>query len=85
MHKSRPQIALDPVLCCSCTHTLVEHVRLVSERGVLTQVLSDHLHPLHLQPLQLLRTRAECDSSVREESLGITGIYTVVKQDQQYF
>ncbi len=38
----------------SCTHTLVEHVRLMTQGGVLTQMLSDHLHPLHLQPLQLL-------------------------------
>lgn len=37
------------------SHTLVEHVRLVSEGCVLAQVLSDHLHPLQLQPLQLLR------------------------------
>lgn len=36
------------------TYTLIEHVCLVPEGGVLAQMLSDHLHPLHLQPLQLL-------------------------------
>lgn len=37
------------------SHTLVEHVRLVPEGRVLAQVLPDHLDPLQLQPLQLLR------------------------------
>lgn len=35
-------------------YALVEHVRLVPQGGVLAQVLANHLHPLHLQPLQLL-------------------------------
>lgn len=30
------------------THTLVEHVCLVPQLCVLAQMLSDHLHPLHL-------------------------------------
>lgn len=51
------------------THTLVEHVCLMSQGGVLTQLLSDHLHPLHLQPLELLRRRAICNAWVREKSL----------------
>ena len=37
------------------THALVEHVRLVPQLRVLAKVLPYHLHPLHLQPLQLLR------------------------------
>jgi len=38
------------------THTLVEHVGLMPQRGVLTQMLLDHLYSLHLQPLQLLQS-----------------------------
>lgn len=45
-----------------CTYTLVEHICLMSKGGVLTQVLSDHLHPLHLQPLQFLNTKPVCES-----------------------
>ena len=41
------------------THALFEHVRLVPQRGVLAQVLLDHLHPLHLQTLQLLQREGE--------------------------
>ena len=36
------------------SYTLVEHVCLVAEGCVLTQMLSDHLYSLHLQALQLL-------------------------------
>lgn len=39
------------------THALVEHVRLMPQLCVLAQMLSDHLHPLHLQPFQLLRRK----------------------------
>lgn len=41
------------------THALVEHVCLVPQLCVLAQVLPDHLYPLHLQPLQLLRRRRD--------------------------
>lgn len=35
----------------SVSYTLVKHVCLISEGCVLAEVLSDHLHPLQLQPL----------------------------------
>lgn len=41
------------------TYTLVKHVCLVPQGGVLTQMLSYHLHPLYLQPLQLLMDRMD--------------------------
>lgn len=39
------------------THALVKHVCLMAQLCVLTQMLSDHLHPLHLQPFQLLQRK----------------------------
>lgn len=39
------------------THALVEHVCLMPQLCVLAQMLSDHLHPLHLQPFQLLQRK----------------------------
>lgn len=81
----------------TCTHTLVEHVCLVPKRGVLTQVLSDHLHPLHLQPLQLLRRRRRRKNSVSTPEshfnlstpIGITGLAKIcckfpIKQSIKY-
>ena len=45
------------------THALVEHVRLVPQLRVLAKVLPYHLHPLHLQPLQLLARRKPTETS----------------------
>lgn len=46
------------------THALVEHVCLVPQLRVLAQMLPDHLHPLHLQPLQLLHRRKPPEAPV---------------------
>lgn len=56
------------------THALVEHVRLVPQGGVLTQVLLDPFDPLHLQLLQLLQR--EDDQSASGSSSHITSDVT---------
>lgn len=52
-----------PLASARGTHALVEHVRLVPQLRVLAQMLPDHLHPLHLQPFQLLQRRKPAETS----------------------